>query len=155
MTKLSFNKCLTAISRIKAVMLQKAPDLYWLRRGLSGCYLFDCLPHDRANRTPTCIEDCQPFRRDEWLKSLSEEGLQRVMALLDNVRRKMFAQLTAEEVNDYMAIYHPEPRGKSKRVLVAYCGYLCDYIKIVAVNTGTCAADSEAATPYDYVPVAM
>ena len=155
MTKLSFTDCVKAVSRIKYMMLEKAPDIYRLRRNLSGVYLFDCLPHDRAERTPTCIEDCQAYIRQAWLKSLDEQALQRVMALLNEVRLKMLVQLSEQEVKDYSTSYYPEPRGKNKRLLVAYCDYLCDYIKVVAVNTGFCEADSEAAHPYDYVSVAM
>lgn len=44
------------------------------RRGLSGIYIFDQFP-DEPKRQPTCVEDCQPEVRKEWLEGLEKEAL--------------------------------------------------------------------------------
>lgn len=45
-----------------------------MRRNLSGIYIFDTLPGDER-REPTCIEDCTPETRSEWLNKLEKEAL--------------------------------------------------------------------------------
>ena len=50
--------------------LLKDADNYYLRRDLSNCYIFDCLPQDRAQRTATCIEDCRESTLRDWLYTL-------------------------------------------------------------------------------------
>lgn len=45
-----------------------------MRRNLSGIYIFDTLPGDEK-REPTCIEDCNPETRFEWLHKLEKEAL--------------------------------------------------------------------------------
>lgn len=45
-----------------------------IRRNISGIYIFDKFPKEEK-RQPTCIEDCQPITRNEWLATLDKEGL--------------------------------------------------------------------------------
>ena len=44
------------------------------RRGLSGIYIFDTFPGE-PKRRPTCIEDCQPETRKEWLDGCEKPAL--------------------------------------------------------------------------------
>ena len=44
------------------------------RRDLSGIYIFDTFPGEEKRR-PTCLEDCQPETRKEWLEQLEKPAL--------------------------------------------------------------------------------
>ena len=48
------------------------------RRNISGIFIYDLFPND-DHRRPTCIEDCQPARRREWMESRNQEYLRNVI----------------------------------------------------------------------------
>ena len=61
------------------------------RRHLSGIYIFDTFPGEEK-RQPTCVEDCQPETRKEWLQSLEKEALIKCVEHLCEVLRTISDQ---------------------------------------------------------------
>ena len=58
------------------------------RRNLSGIYLFHKFD-DEDKQEPTCFEDLPLEKQEEWLNSLSNEGLKSLALQLANNLRKI------------------------------------------------------------------
>lgn len=59
------------------------------RRNISNIYIFDQFPGE-DHRRPTCIEDCSPSRRKEWLMTKDKNYLRSVIQALS----ESFKELT-------------------------------------------------------------
>lgn len=150
MARKQFNRCAQMAYSLEQDCLLKDADNYYLRRDLSNCYIFDCLPQDRAQRTATCIEDCRESTLRDWLYTLDVEGLNCVINILDAVWQMLQKYLDKEQIDAYNNMYAPRPRSVRKSRLLEYCVYYCRFIKVVAVSAGIFNVDSEAAKPYNY-----
>ena len=58
------------------------------RRNLSGIYLFHKFENEEK-REPTCFEDLPLEKQEEWLNSLSEEGLKSLALQLANTLKNI------------------------------------------------------------------
>ena len=140
----NFIKCYAAVARIRDELISRDSTSYWHRRNLSGIYIFDVLPQDHSQRTPTCVEDCKVHTRYEWVKSLDIEGIRRCIAMMESIYTNIKGMMTAEDIDSYSPLYHARPKRCGKSYLIEYCQYICELVKVTAVMMDICNKDTES-----------
>lgn len=127
----------------------------YLRRGLSGIYIFHQFPGEEK-ATPTCLEDCSQGRIRGWLGRSGEVEMARnVLTHLQEVLDSTFKMLTDDEkkmVNDAIYRRGDKPEINKDSILFEVVDaviWYCDIITLTADIFGISAPDTEAAIAYN------
>ena len=75
------------------------PAYEYDRRGLSGIYIFDKFPEE-GKVEPTCLEDCDPMKQEEYVKSLPPETVIKLVLMLSRALKDVGKNLNIESSED-------------------------------------------------------